>query len=270
MNDLVIGMAAGYGWAELEPFVVSLRRSGYQGRCVLMCGDRITPELMKKLEEYNIEVYFGNMQGEHPIVARFRIMAKTNLLDQTRYVLAVDTRDIVFQANPFTDIERFIQPNHKEILVVSEGVRYESSEGNKKNMTDAFGPQKYDDMRHKWVCNGGVIGGTPDLLKAFFDRVYVICGKDRRGKVGYSEMLPDQSAMNTLIRLEEPWRGKTKVVTARDGYVFGNHHFPLEFPIPKIIDGLIYLDDAALPVTIIHQYDQNDNFRDAVRARWKE
>jgi hypothetical protein len=271
-NDIIIGMAAGYSWRELEPFIVSLRRSGYTGRCVLLFDEKevIDEQLSEKISEYGIGIHKANLQEEHPIIARFRIMASWPT-DDVRYMMSVDTRDIVFQSDPFAWIEKNI--GNKEIMVVSEGVRYENSEGNKKNILDAFGPQKFDDMRHKWVCNAGVIAGVPETLKLLFTRIYNYSKKDLRlksGKPTYNEMLPDQTAMNILIRWEEPWRSKTKVFTVRDGFVFGNHHYPLEFPVPVLRDGLLYLDDSQIPVPIFHQYDQNDNFRDAVRARWKE
>jgi hypothetical protein len=275
-------MAANYDWAVLEPFIVSLRRSGYMGDCVLIFAEDPSPGFAAKLNQYRVEPLVRDLQGEHPILARFRIIPEFLFQEayseyapaigtrDTGYVLAVDTRDVVFQSNPFKWIEEK-GIGEETVLVVSEGTRFSNNDGNKRNLIEAFGPDKYGNMKDHWVCNAGVIGGDPISIHDLFLQIYALCQEDlRRQNREPIDMLPDQTALNLLIRLDACWNLKTKICTVRDEFVFGNHHYPLEFPIPSLRDGLLYLDDSITPVPIFHQYDQNQVFRDTVLTRWKE
>src|SRR5579859_2268872 len=135
-TDLIIGMASGYTWADLEPFAVSLRRSGYQGRCILITGygpsdgvnhhGEVSIEyrnLTAWLSKFGIETYNPGIFIEHPSIIRGWFAAQ--VIDKffvPRFVLCVDTKDVVFQTNPISRLEKNF--SHKQIVVVSEMQKY--------------------------------------------------------------------------------------------------------------------------------------------------
>ncbi len=54
-DDLVLGVVEGYSWNQLEPFVVSLRATGYHGHICFMYRD-MTAEALSSLHEAGVEL----------------------------------------------------------------------------------------------------------------------------------------------------------------------------------------------------------------------
>jgi hypothetical protein len=236
MTDLVIGIASGYTWHELYPFVVSLRRCGYEGRAVLIIGDgphdaghpiiyergEVKADLSSKLEDHGIEtINLGNFP-EHPILARFPTIA--DAIDKSsglRYALSMDTKDIVFQYDPTKWLERHL--GDKQIAVQSEETTYAKSEGNKRNCILAFGEETFERMRDEDVLNAGVICGTPSWVSRLHRDIYNLTLTDmrmKRGeKIGYEQMIADQTALNILLR-QPPYSDVTKIVHNHEGFVY--------------------------------------------------
>lgn len=203
-KDLIIGAAMGYTDEDLQPFVNSLKRTGYDGDLVLI-----------RQNPYNL----------HPIVSRFRIIADW-LVPRKSYdhVIACDTSDIVFQSNPFDWLKKNIGTH--ALCVVSEETTFSQSEGNKKNMIEAF-PDYWEEMQNKEVCNAGVIAGTHRAMERICDDIYELCLLDRRPqvppleKLTWDKMMCDQSALNILL-----WNGypNTFIAHASDNFVHEYSH----------------------------------------------
>jgi hypothetical protein len=179
MKDLIIGMAAGYTDEQLKPFVNSLKRTGYDGDLVLIRQ---------------------NPYAVHPILSRFDLIPR--YINAHRWVIAIDTSDVVFQSNPIDWLNQ--HANGYELVVVSEGVTFEQSEGNKRNMQEAF-PGSWEEMRAKEVYNAGVIAGKARTVKDICEQIYLFCLQDHRvnaapiKKLEWHEMISDQSALNILL-----------------------------------------------------------------------
>lgn len=179
MKDLIIGMASGYTDEQLKPFVNSLKRTGYDGDLVLI-----------RQNPYAI----------HPILSRFDLIPR--YITMHRWVIAIDTSDVVFQSNPTGWLEQNAKSH--ELVVVSEGVTFENSEGNRKNMQEAF-PQYWEMMKDREVFNAGVIAGKARAVVDMCERIYKLCLQDARinaapiKKLEWHEMISDQSALNILL-----------------------------------------------------------------------
>ena len=280
-TDLIIGMASGYTWPDLEPFAVSLRRCGYAGRCVLILGDgpqddvahygelHTSGSLLWGLEHYGIEVLTVGQFEEHPSIARAYFVA--NFLNdhpgEFRYVACVDTKDVVFQTDP-TEWLKYM-PFDKSIVVVSEMMRYGEGDmvGNNLNMIQAFGQEAYDQLLGQEVVNGGVVAGRPTAMLDVASNVYALCMQDRRRradfKPSYKDMLPDQSALNILIRRSE-FRDRTFITHPMDGFAFGH-------PLARYSyfrDGAMYPAGASAPYAIFHQYFNTLEWWSGVREKY--
>ena len=194
-------MAAGYTDSDLAPFVNSLKRTGYEGDLVLIRQ---------------------NPYAVHPILARFDLIPHY-IDNRYRYVIACDTSDIVFQSNPFHWLEERLQG--KCLCAVSEHTTFSESEGNRKNMQEAF-PQYWETMKDREVLNAGVIAGVPQNVKMMCEEIYKLCLQDARlsaapiKRLEWHEMISDQSALNILIR------DKPEVLIARseDNFVHNYSH----------------------------------------------
>lgn len=234
MKDLIIGMASGYNVQTLKPFLISLCKSGYEGKLILL-----DPPVME----------------HHPIVERFRIMPK-EITDDYRYVLAIDTKDVVFQSDPMEWID--IHIGGKDIIVQSEEVLYKHSEGNKKNMMDAFGLDW--STSELPVINGGVIAGRPGPIRSLLRSIFDICLMDKRENATYDTMLPDQSALNQIVY--SPSREDILIANSSDGFSYINSHAP----IATFSNGVIYPKGSSTPYAIFHQYVWNNYWRPIVKS----
>jgi hypothetical protein len=280
-------MASGYNWDMLYPFVVSLRRTGYTGRCVLVFGTATVAEnnpkhkaanedpslLLEKLAEYGIETLDIGSFDEHPNVFRFKVISEyIKGAKDLRYVLTADTRDIVFQSNPFDWLARNL--GSSKLVVVSEAIQLKRCWPWRAITLEAFGHDVYYSMEETEICNAGVIAGTPEDVSELLLGVYKMSNTDmrlKRFKVSYDDMPSDQAAMNIIIR-KEPWASKTKIATVWDGFVFGAHHLNnisgLSYRMEGSSNYCFQLHEASSPVTILHQYDGVKEWQEAIRKKF--
>lgn len=276
-TDLIIGMASSYGWEDLEPFAVSLSRSGFKGECVLIIGEGPKDEvprygplpkaredrtLEQMLGKYGIKVWDVGKFEEHPSIARAYFISTYLCAHTYRYVLCVDTKDLVFQKNPMIWMEENLRD--KELVVVSEMQRYGQGEmvGNNKNMIEAFGEEEYQKLKGQEIVNGGVFGGKTDMVKLICYFINQMSLQDKRGPVGYAQMLPDQSALNILIR-EPEFKDKVLITWPHEGFVFGH---PLRRYSTFKDDGKMYPIESTEPFYIFHQYFDSEIWWKAVRS----
>jgi hypothetical protein len=111
---VVMGLGSGYAWHQLEPFIVSLRFSGFCGTIVLGVKKDAPVNLLSKLREHCVvalavpgKVSKRNHPNEvlPPASARFILykdwIAQLDLPDHA-WVLLADVRDTVFQRDPFS------------------------------------------------------------------------------------------------------------------------------------------------------------------------
>lgn len=257
MNNLIVGIATNYTWEDLEPFVISLRRSGYSDRCILIFEGSVDESLQTKVAEYQIEIRVVPKTSSHPIVSRFTIIADIiDAIFDLDYVICVDTKDIVFQSNPIAWLEQNL--GDKSLAIVSEGSLYINNSGNKKNAIDAFGEDVYKTIANEEVCNAGVIAGRPSIVSRLSRDIYSLCAVDLRLKEftpTYEDMLPDQTAMNLLIR-QYPYIDKVSIIPASKGFVFEGVFDKVhkQQDESRIESGIAYPKNSLAPFVIFHQY----------------
>lgn len=223
MSDLIIGMASGYSDEQLKPFVNSLKRTGCSGAYCL-------------LRE--------NPLPQHPIVSRFKLIADVLEVVKNRYVICVDTKDVVFQSNPIVWLEQYMGDH--EIVVRGEGAVYRQNPGNRTNMIQAFGVETYEQISNYEVVNGGVIAGRSDAVKKLCREIYGLCLTDQRlarFTPTYDDMLPDQSALNLRLRSY-----KAFITHAPDAFVF-HVNDPHNFK-----DGVMYVPGGEIPYCMFHYW----------------
>lgn len=256
-TSLVVGIATNYDWTTLEPFVISLRRV-YTGRCVLIIDAKTDLLTRHKLAQHNIEEYLLGDYEEDPIVIRFSVIPGiiAEMQENLKYVICVDTKDVVFQYDPTVWLDKNL--GDKELAIVSEGSTYAKNVGNGKNCVDAYGAGVFAFMSDKEVHNAGVIAGRPEAVRRLCTDIYHLCQKDLRlatMKPTYETMLPDQTAMNILLYRPDYFY-VTKFVHASDGLsfcgVFSKVH--LQQDNADLRDSVMYPKHSNTPFAIFHQY----------------
>jgi hypothetical protein len=278
-NDLIIGIASGYLWNDVEPFVVSLRRSGYDGRCILLtgkgphekpgsiCAFRPTKDLEQMLHFYKVATHSLGTFTEHPIVARFPAMADLIRNIAPRFALCLDVKDIVFQSDPTVWLENNI--GSSKVIVTTEEVTYANSSGNMKNMIEAYGHTVAQNLSKEKVVNGGVITGFAAQVETLLRQIHSLCRCDlrlKKFKPTYSDMLPDQSALNVIAR-QMPFNLFTKIVGMPEGFAFQNGHRHVG---ARFENGQMFPKNSEVPYTIFHQYVCDQTWWREVDRRYRE
>lgn len=243
------------GCGRVEPFVVSLRRSGYKGRCVLITGNgSVGADVLSK---YDVETYdAGNFTDHACLVRPGAILEILKKEKDIRYVLAVDTRDIIFQSDPLVWVEN----NMKDcsLIVTSEGKVFDDNTPgaieNSKRFIATYGREEYLVVKDSPICNGGAMVGTPEATIAFREAMQTEINKFPEGTPGFGPRSAgwpsDQIIMNYLVN-KEPFRSQTTIVGPRDGFVF---HRPYAALGATVRDNIIYPPDSSDPYPIVHQY----------------
>jgi hypothetical protein len=219
LNDLVVGLATGYTWPQIEPWLISLERTGYTGIRTVVLDDS-SPDLEKleeKLRSRGCTVrqvgswyipFVGQLKAPH--TEKFRIVAEILDEQEFRFVVLTDLRDLIFQTDPILWLQNNLADD-KGIAVATESVRHGDSDWLMDNMFRSFGREAEQRMKNEEVYNSGVVAGRASVIKDFFRAIYNKCLISPHG-------LPDQAAMNLLLR-QEPWHSQTQFNSVASGMV---------------------------------------------------
>jgi hypothetical protein len=257
-RNLVLGAAMGYDFPVLMPFVRSLRR--FTGcRAMLVVDD---DSVARQLDLEGIDsVVAVPERGYAPNLnfARAGLLHRTllALAGQIDWVFFLDTRDVVFQADPFTSLPR------ADIIFFKEwaGWTFQTAPRNRKWLIGTFG--------EKWLPVLGdqelLCGGT---ILARYDAAVLLC----KLKLLLGTMIPDerhaapgvdQMTTNIIARLGLVPRF---VAMSHDQLVATVSKGNCDFLVPAE-DGLFWNRSGRLPA-IIHQYDRVPEIQRAILQRY--
>ncbi len=104
-RNLIIGFWSGLPFGELEPFLASLRNTGFDGDlCIFV--DNVTAETVRQLVAHGALVERLGQSAQIRMTNQCgRFFAYLDFLarheDRYRHVMLTDLRDVVFQSDPF-------------------------------------------------------------------------------------------------------------------------------------------------------------------------
>lgn len=223
-NDLVIGVfTSNYTWEDIEPWVVSLDRSGYKGnKSVLIVGqwsyESVNQDISKKLHKYGFTIGLSPLSSSKSsfMVERFFHVWNylRNLDGPVGNVIVTDVKDVIFQYDPST----FFDPIGTGIVVSGEGLKYRDEPWSRENLANSFGnltkPHFYD---NEIIC-AGVIGGEFNLMKDLMLQIYAICQlSPYKNSTVPGGGGPDQAALNVLLN-QLVWFNNTLFTNADDNF----------------------------------------------------
>jgi len=271
MKDLVVGAAAHLSWNDIEPWVVSLERSGYTGQKAMIAYN-LASNAMDQLTRRGFYIKHAVRQDRAIHVDRFFYMWQLLFELEARYVIATDTRDLIFQTNPSAWLEEHLPPFR--LNVGSECLAYKDEEWGSKNMLATFGPSVHRWIKDETIYNAGSFAGETRLVRDFCLNIYLVSCQNRVNN-------PDQAALNVLVNLS-PWKEITRYSRMEDGWACqaGTVADPskistlsafLREPEPVLnARGLVCPAGSAQPFCLVHQYDRNPDWNMAIRKKYHE
>lgn len=189
MKDLLIGLATDYDWPDVEPFAVSLVRSGFAGDKVLLAHN-LTDLAIKNLTELGFElIVIPPLEYSDPalprgkyfaMVGRFLVIHK--YLEEHpwyRFVFCTDVRDVVFQHDPAVWAEKNI--GDKKLIAASEHIRHKNQPHNAAWLRNGFQEvQKY--LLDDEVYCAGFISGVAEWVSDLCLGIY-LAGRHLSGSI---------------------------------------------------------------------------------------
>jgi hypothetical protein len=252
---LVTGLVSGGGWEYVRAWVTSLRGCGYQGEIALVTVDGRDGlrEQCARFDVKTIEADPADLVTRHlsdPYNGRHSVLA--GLLEERyedHFVLACDTRDLVFQTDPFEFFQSGGRAEPDKLHVVSEEVVFDQDESKAgrwgaAKVAQLFSPRERAQMRGLPSYNIGILCGPAQLV----------------------------AGMNVIMQTE-PWRSSVARLGVADGWAvhFAAVKLGLVSPAiaPRIEDGLVKTVDGK-PFSIVHQYDRARRLRKLVEERLQQ
>ena len=288
-TDVVIGLASGYDWTAVEPFSVSLVRSGYSGSKVLFVKD-LTAAARSNLTSLGFElvdipaIEFADPQtplGKYfPYVGRFLLIHKYLEKHPHKFVFCSDTRDVVFQGNPLTWMEKNIG-SHK-LVAASECVLHRDQPGNVARGLNKGLRRLSRGCCQKEIYCSGFISGRSEYVAEVALSIYLM-GRHLSGYVWGA----DQPVYNAIMH-QKAYADITLVPKMSDHYCINLVNLASTSQRKKLLDvppiasfyteGKVWTRDLSLlwnwgipdlsKFTVLHQYDRIDPLAAAIRQEY--
>lgn len=283
-KDLIIGAGSNYSWDQLKYWVNSIKKTDFDGDIVLVASNIKKVTIDKLLAEgVKLALYgkqqengdFTNEVKNAPHVERFFYIwnfLQMNV-EKYRYVVATDTRDVVFQINPIHYLKGMLEDNESyDILAASEELLYQDEIWGNQNLYDTFGPYFHNRLKEKLIYNVGVIGGRIDAIRNLFinifqmsinrqipivdQAVYNFLIQECMDNVLFCDTVHDWTInLGTTVGAISAGKGDLGYMAANDKKVFDKYLKDYKGKQPLIEDGLVKHQNGGL-FYIVHQWDR--------------
>lgn len=287
--DLVIGFAANFAWRDVEPYAVSLVRSGFTGKKVLF-AQRLTADAADKLRSLGFEllplpvIEYSDPEitkgGYFAYVARFLLIHRYLYNNPGfRFVVCADTRDVIFQHDPMVWLEKNI--GNAGLVAASEHIYHYNQKGNTDWVMKNFKEVDAWMMSNLVYCSG-LISGRAEYVRDLTMGIYLM-GRDISGTTWGA----DQPAYNAIMH-QKAYADATLVPTMADAYclhlvvvAFEEYRKMMEDAPPPLQFGT-NLADGINPANmwdydlrdieqfcIVHQFDRMPQLAEQIREKYR-
>lgn len=267
-RTLVLGLSANYGPADLAPFVLSLRGTGYVGDAVLFVCNT-TPDTRRFLAAHRIRAIPFDVLPMLPMsMNSARMLRYLDFLEEQvlaldgttpyAHVLLTDIRDVVFQGDPFAraagaDIHYYLEEAGRTVGGCPINARW---------MREALGEEGLRLTAASPISCAGTLLATPQAL---LDYLLQMCRLilEAPPLARYSGI--DQAIHTYLMTRRSAGRAQRAVpngeavMTVPSGAPHGLRVMP---------DGRLRNPDGSFS-EIVHQYDRDPALQAAVAGRWR-
>lgn len=268
MKDLIITFATNFNFDQLKPFILSANEKSKDSEKVILLFNADS-ETVKKIEENNFSIISptpkkpdGSFEYTntkiHMNVERFgHIWANLrNLKNKYRYILALDSRDLIFQKDPFIYIDKILSINKNINFIASSETAIYKDETffNAPNFYYSYGPSAFDHIKDNFIYNAGTIAGRSESVIDLFSFIFFM-------SVNNAVPNPDQAAYNFILSLE-PFKSMTYFCGSEEGWAaqlgmtLKEHIDKRKEPLPIWKHNKLFTNDGTKQFYILHQYDR--------------
>lgn len=255
IKNVVLGTAISYGIRELNNFVKSFREFNREDDIVLIVDK--DNSLFEFFDRYDVTPIFFESRffmDTHINNARFIRYLEFLLDNITRYdrVFLTDTRDIVFQADPFEglsiDCMHFFAED--DTTTIGSDQAY-----NSPWIRMVFGDEVYEQLKdQRIICAGTTLGGTGNVMKYLNMMVDVFRQLKEKNPNAYRTNV-DQGIHNYIAHSTNRYFSDGTIKD--NGDIVGTIGLTLTKDPSKIrvVDGAVHVGD--MRPAVIHQYDRS-------------
>jgi hypothetical protein len=279
-RDLLISLASNLTYEDLKPWVESFSSVNFSAEKVILLfnADKKT---IKKLNESDFKIISVSEQNRdgslsynptatHMNVERFLHFWNflRTIKDEYRYIISCDSRDIIFQRDPFEWLDIILSRNADVNFVASaEPCLYKDETfWGAQNFYHSFGPVAFDHIKDRMIYNAGTIAGRASHIADLFASIYFMSINNRVSN-------PDQAAYNFLLSLE-PYKKMTHFSSSEEDFaaqvgILMHPQFDDKRLEPKPIwDGEYLYTQNKNRYCIVHQYDRDPNLLSHVNKKY--
>lgn len=267
-DALILGLAAGYHFGDVSPFILSLRETGFAGRCVLFASP--TTRDVDRMREHGVEVVPFERSGrlEHlPYNAlRFSLYRDFVARRPARFdrILITDVRDVIFQTDPFSTP----WPPGLNVTLEDRRMTIGQCPYMQHWMCGHLGEAAWRHVAHLPISCSGTTVADHDSMIAYLDAMlpHLLAYTPAPRMAGY-----DQGVHNHLLHTGELAARTPVTVHDNTGPILTLGYAEGEPPLDaqgRVLREPLQQHEAAAPAVIVHQYDRKPGLFAAVRARY--
>jgi len=259
--NLILGTIENYAFYEIEPFLATLRETGFDGRLCMLCGPNISSRTIRRIRASGAEVIpyrpkFPFVQDPHPDAPRslpepihiynYRHFLYYDYLlkhgGEFENVMLTDVRDVVFQRDPF----EFPIAGKLHVAMENRGIPVGACPYTSSWMLAGYGAKVLERFRDDELsCAGTTIGPAPLVLR------YLELMLEQIALMKDAYNCADQAAHNVLLhegrlgRVAKSYNFEGPILTvgSEPRYRLDDHH------------RLANRDGSV--IAVIHQYDRH-------------
>lgn len=275
MTNVVLGVSVNFKPIELKNLILSFREVNREDDLVLFIDDVNLSDAKKLYENYNVKFYAYHMHEivTSPIHNTRHIRFLEFLLDNPQYekVFMTDTKDVIFQHNPFESMP------HDGVFVFQEDSNFRIVNDQNVNawwIKRAYGEEVYNLMKsYNVICSGTILGSYQEIvifLKAVKNEIKRIKNDDRDVFVG---MILDQAIVNWMCRLHPVFSNDVFIkengdIVATLGVTTSTTMNEIHQRDEVLIKEYSLMVNKRIP-SVLHQYDRNDTLKKLFDAKYQ-
>lgn len=245
-KNLIFGMATGIysNINSMDTFLTSLRKYSQDQVCIVTDSTDLSFIEFLKSFEVNVFQLKQKISAESVMYMRWVLPKKVfeKQYEDIENVILTDTRDVVFQKNPFD----YLSGEELDLSVETKQIK-DCPNFNKPWILNLYGEETYEKVKDNWIlCAGFTAGKKKSILE--------LCEKMINERLRLLDSFVDQAALNVfsaegrLPRSKLHYTGDKLVATI--GHSFG---------VTKIDgSGQLVGNNGIIPA-VVHQYDRHSN-----------
>lgn len=249
-RTLILGAAIGYSALQLRPFLVSLQKTGYRGDlCLMVSFGETDPDTLGFLRASGVQVEPFESWRLMPVeINTARYIRCFEILLARRYdaVLLTDTRDVIFQSDPFA---LALPPDRPlAFFLEHDDVTLDTCASNSHWLRAAFGEAKVAALAGRPISCSGTTLGTQAGIMRYLQAMIQTMGQVPPPALKVTGI--DQGIHNVLIQ-----EGRLPGFTLHENghHVLTMGHLPPERAVLRP-DGIVANPDGTVPA-VVHQYN---------------